>query len=221
VDLFRPISFADLPRSWRRRTPIDAFNPTLQVSGDSVLDVFDAIIVQEGRSPSGAPGGATRSWKPCIQGSGLPASDCAIVPVLREGGVLLAKDQVSNQSGFLSEYLVVHEFIHALGFGHTCFWPSVMQFGVVRESETHRECRRAFLAPEGDPLVFRPTNPTVAAYPEDVAHIQLLMDAADLLRSRWRGEMVMYLYDTAVGDQRFRHQLSNCVHDHERFCIER
>jgi hypothetical protein len=55
----------------------------------------------------------------------------------------------------------------------------------------------------------------------DVAHLQLFMDAAQPLRLRWRGDMVMYLYDAASGDGRFRQQLTGCVLDHERFCIER
>src|SRR4029077_19758182 len=40
--------------------------------------------------------------------------------------LMAAKTRVSTNSRFASRSLITHELLHALGFQHTCGWPTVM-----------------------------------------------------------------------------------------------
>jgi hypothetical protein len=60
-----------------------------------------------------------------------------------------------------NERMIAHELMHTLGFGHACYWPSVMMHTGVK-------CANVSLVP---------TRPTAT----DVAYIELVMELARLL----------------------------------------
>lgn len=95
----------DTAAVWRALETLEqAFGKKMFARNDGTLPV--GIDVRAGSPPGAGNAGGYATW------------------------VWNARDQITSATVWLrttaTPYLVHHEFLHALGFGHTCAWPSVM-----------------------------------------------------------------------------------------------
>ena len=96
--------------------------------------------------------------------------------VMERTRALISLDRVSLSSHEVAMFAVVHELMHALGFGHTCYFSSIMHGGFSEEMLV--SCNSRGLSPRFE--IGRALKLTAF----DVAHAQLVLAMVDEIRTR-------------------------------------